>query len=359
MKKRLFLTITEQVAAHLREELRRGRWSSEMPGRQEVAEWVGVSPQTAQAALLLLENEGLIKPQGAGRPRRIEADKITDTKLPSLRIAILVYSAAARQQDFMVGIKHQLIEAGHSAFYAPWFMPQHGMHVGSMVRNLKRTKADAWIVLSGARPLLEWFVNHGVPAFSVFGRRDGLAIARIGPDKVAAIAHATKRLIELGHRRIVFLTHTLQRMPEPGAVARSFLDELAANGLESGPYNLPHWDEDTTSLHLCLERLFQHTPPTALIADESALYVAVMQFLQKRCLRTPEDISLISTDWDRHFAWFRPPVSHIGWNMRPLVRRTVNWAANVSCGKRDVRQTSIRAEFFEGGTIGPAPGERG
>jgi DNA-binding LacI/PurR family transcriptional regulator len=359
MQKRIFLTITEQVAAHLREEIRRGHWSSGMPGRQEVAESVGVSPQTAQAALLLLEKEGVLKSQGPGRPRRIDMRKISATDLPSLRIAILVYSASARQQDFMVGIKHELIEAGHSAFYAPWFMPQHGMNVGSMVRNLKRTKADAWIVLSGANPLLEWFVNNKVPAFSVFGRRRDLVIAGIGPDKGEAIAQATRRLIELGHRRIVFLTHTLQRLPEPGAVARSFLNELAAHGLESGPYNLPHWNEDTASLHLCLERLFQHTPPTALIADESALYVIVLQFLQKRRLRMPEDISLISTDWDRHFTWFSPAVSHIGWDMRPLVRRAVNWAANISRGKTDVRQTSIRAEFFEGGTIGPAPGERG
>jgi hypothetical protein len=36
-----------------------------------------------------------------------------------------------------------------------------------------------------------------------------------------------------------------------------------------------------------------------------------------------------------------------------VVRRIVRWAANVSQGKRDLRQTLTKAEFVAGGTIGP------
>jgi hypothetical protein len=34
----------------------------------------------------------------------------------------------------------------------------------------------------------------------------------------------------------------------------------------------------------------------------------------------------------------------------------VRWADNVANGKEDRRETLIRAEFVEGGTIGPVPG---
>ena len=39
-----------------------------------------------------------------------------------------------------------------------------------------------------------------------------------------------------------------------------------------------------------------------------------------------------------------------------MVRRIVRWAANVSRGKHDLRQTLTPAEFVPGGTIGPVKG---
>ena len=35
----------------------------------------------------------------------------------------------------------------------------------------------------------------------------------------------------------------------------------------------------------------------------------------------------------------------------------MKWAENVAQGKVDLRQTSTKATFVEGGTIGPVPGK--
>ena len=43
------------------------------------------------------------------------------------------------------------------------------------------------------------------------------------------------------------------------------------------------------------------------------------------------------------------------WDSSPLVRRIVRWAAKVSRGKEDVRQTRVPAAFGMGGTVGEAP----
>lgn len=357
MAKRMFSTITEQVAAHLRECIRQGRWTGEMPGRHEVAAECGVSAQTAQTALMLLENDGTLLSPGPGRPRRI-AKPAAAGKVPSLRLAILVGEAADRHRDYLVAIKHGLAEAGHSAFFTPWFMPELGMKVGSIARNLKRTQADGWIVLSAARPLLEWFVERKVPVFALFGRRRGLPVAGVGPDKPPAIAKATRRLIELGHRRIVYLTLRAQRLPKPGTSVQPFLDELAVHGMVTGPYHLPDWEEDLESFQECLESLFRHSPPTALIVDEAAFFVATVMFLQSRRLRVPDDVSLVCTDGDPHFDWCRPSVAHIAWDTAPVVRRALHWANHQAQGKPDVRQTLTKAEFVEGGTIGPVPGNK-
>jgi hypothetical protein len=46
-------------------------------------------------------------------------------------------------------------------------------------------------------------------------------------------------------------------------------------------------------------------------------------------------------------------MAHITWDFRMAVRRVVRWAAKVNRGKKDRRQTNLKAEFVEGGTIGP------
>lgn len=53
------------------------------------------------------------------------------------------------------------------------------------------------------------------------------------------------------------------------------------------------------------------------------------------------------------YEWFDPEVSHIRTDTRRWVPRVVQWADNVANGKEDRRETLIRAEFMEGGTIGP------
>ncbi len=53
------LTKTEQTAAHLREELRKGRWTGLMPGRRSLARELGagVSHNIVKSALDLLDAE--------------------------------------------------------------------------------------------------------------------------------------------------------------------------------------------------------------------------------------------------------------------------------------------------------------
>jgi DNA-binding GntR family transcriptional regulator len=75
MSEREFLTIKQQVAAYLRQQIGSGRWSAGMPGRHDVARELGVSDQTAEAALAQLEKEGLLESQGAGRRRQIRLPK--------------------------------------------------------------------------------------------------------------------------------------------------------------------------------------------------------------------------------------------------------------------------------------------
>jgi DNA-binding LacI/PurR family transcriptional regulator len=153
------------------------------------------------------------------------------------------------------------------------------------------------------------------------------------------------------------LAQSPRRLPEPGHLESLFLKELESHGIPTSSYHLPDWDDSTAGFHQRLDALFTTTAPTALILEEAPLLFAAQQFLQSRGLRVPQDVSLICTDSDPHFSWCKPSIAHIHWDSRPVVRRVVNWAANISRGKNDISQKLTPAEFIAGGTIGPAPAQ--
>lgn len=350
-----FRSIAEQVAAHLQEELFRGRWIGTIPGMNRLAAELGVNDKTVEVALRLLETEGLLVGQGAGRRRRIVLPAGERAVLP-LRVVILLHEPVNRNLEYLVELQHALEGAGHTAVFSSQSQRELKFDLKRIGRLVQKSEADAWVVAAGSREVLEWFAARPEPAFALFGRRHGLAIAATGPDKPTAHAAATRRLIELGHRRIVLLCRRMRRLPEPGRSERAFLDELLAHGVPTGDFNMPDWEETSEGFQKLLHSLFRVTPPTALILDEAPFVTATLQYLAGRGIRVPEGVSMICTDPDPSFEWCEPSIAHISWDARLVVRRIVRWAAAVSRGKRDLRQTLVEAEFVEGGTIGPVSG---
>lgn len=352
MNRLRFLTIAEQVADHLRAELARGRWIDVMPGKHQLAAELGVNNKTVETAMRQLEMEGLLVSRGSGLRRAISSGERAPGRM--LRLALLASEDVDLGLDYVVELRHQLQKAGHAMEVAPSSMVELRENSDRLARMVRSTKADAWIIMSGSRGILEWFAARPEPSFALFGRRAGLPLAATGPDKPTATTEATRELIRLGHRRIVFMVRPRRRLPQPGEPELAFLRELAARGMEVGSYNLPAWEETAEGFHRCLDQLFRITPPTAMIVDESPLFFAAQQFLSRRGIRVPEDVSLIATDPDPAFRWCKPTVAHIYWESRLLVRTIVRWTANISRGRQDRRQSLTKAWFVKGGTIGPA-----
>ena len=354
MSEQHFLSIAEQVAEHLREEIIRGRWSGIMPGKNMLAEELGINKKTVVVALNQLEQEGVLEGQGPGRRRKIVLPPGKKAEA-AMKIAILPYTAHDRQMDYMINLQHRLTKAGHHAFFPTQSLTELGMDVPRIQRMIKTVEADAWVVCAASYEVLEWFSKQPDPVFALFGRMNGLPIAGTKPGKAAPYVDATSQLIDLGHRRISLLAQSVRRLPKPGHGESIFLKALESHGISTSSYNLPEWDDSTEGFHQVLDTLFATTAPTALILDEAPLLIAAQQFLLSRGLKVPQDVSLICTDNDPHFSWCTPTIAHIDWDSRPMVRRVVNWAGNIRRGKKDIRQSFTPAVFIGGGTIGPAP----
>lgn len=347
--------LVEQTAHLLREGLGQGRWRGQLPGVVRLAEALGVSTHTLRAALLLLETEGRVALSEDGRSRHVTAKGTADKH--QLRIGILLYGPLDEDSPhtihFMISLHHALEGEGFLPFFSTSNQASLRRDVGRIRDYVKNTPADAWIVSCGTRDVLEWFAAQSFPSFALFGRRDQVALPNAGPDKAPAVIDAIRELIRLGHQRIIMLSNKLRRLPEPGRVERVFLSELARHGLPVSSFNLPDWEETPAGLRALLESLFKITPPTAIIIDELPQLIGVQQFLALRRLRVPEQVSLITTDYDTSFALCQPAVTHVNWHTTPIIRRVVQWAKNVSTGRPDFKPTNFPAELVPGGTIAP------
>ena len=151
------------------------------------------------------------------------------------------------------------------------------------------------------------------------------------------------------------LLRSNQRTGGLGPAQRVIFEEMRAHGLPVGSYNLPDWEDSPEGFHRVLDELFHLTPPTALIVDEPFLFHAAKDHIARLGFLAPERVSLICTDPDPTFDWIEPSIAHIRWDHRPVQQRVMRWAKNIARGKDDREQSFTKAEFIDGGTVGPAP----
>ncbi|MCF7732423.1 MAG: substrate-binding domain-containing protein [Akkermansiaceae bacterium] len=347
-------SIVEQTADHLRQGLREGLWRGTLPGVVPLAKDLHVSRGTLLGALRLLEGEGIITVHGGGRNRTINTLSVARNKLS---VGILCHDLTLNESPQMAGllyqVRHDLEAAGHAVFFAAKTQQMLRHKVEDIKRHLGKKPADAWIVEAGSRDLLEWFAGQAVPCLALYGRSEGLPLARTGPDILPPYVAATRQLLALGHRRIVAVCRRHRRQPTPGVAERGFLDELTAHGIVTGDYHLPDWEETPAGLTVLLESLFRHTPPTALMLDEASCAISAALFLAQRRIRVPEDVSLIAIESEASLAWCHPPVAHVRWDNEPIIRRIVRWVDAVRNGRADRDTINFPARFVPTGSIGP------
>jgi DNA-binding LacI/PurR family transcriptional regulator len=353
MRSLKILSAVDQVAEHLRGEMREGRLKESMPGVSTLADDLGISQKTIAAALRRVEDDGLISHEGMGKKRRILLPKSGRAGRIS-RISILMAEPGDVGIGYLVEIVHELTRAGFSVGYASKNLLDLGMNPSRVASFVKRNPADAWVIFSASREVLEWFSSQDFPSFSIFGRFQGLPMAGFGLDRQPVLRNIINNLTRLGHTRIILICRKRRRLPTPGTFERNFLHELENHGIKTSAFNLPDWKETPEGLGHCLDSLFKLTPPTAIIFDEVPFLVSGLRFFTARNLHVPEDVSVFTNDEDASLAWCHPPISHFTWDQRALVRRALRWALNVDRGVRDVKHVLRPTRFVPGAIIAPA-----
>ena len=139
-------------------------------------------------------------------------------------------------------------------------------------------------------------------------------------DNIDGGRQAVRHLVELGHRRIMFLSGptnmTNARDRREGALA-----ELAEHGIEPNPADLPLAADsvvldDETRRHLT-ERLQSSDRPTAIIAGGFYLALATMQIIRQLGMDIPGNVSVVGFDDPTSASMLHPPLTTV---RQPLQR---------------------------------------
>jgi DNA-binding LacI/PurR family transcriptional regulator len=359
------LTLIDQTAGHLREAIREGRWKHHLPGAIRLAEELGVSRNTTVAAISRLITEGLVLPATKRHPHALATTTDTPDEPPArrLRTAMLMMTSLEKHSPFLqreiMRIMFELKTDGYECIPVVFPAGKTPIKTGYLPRLLHETDVDAWLVFTGTREILEWFsARPETPVFAVGGRCKDLPIAAAATSDVAqTVRDITRRLLALGHRRIVLIAEVDRRKPKPGRMILAFREELEAAGIKPGEFNTPDWEETPEGLVVLLKSLFRFTPPTALICNNMHTTCGAATFLTRIGLNTPADVSIVSLAPEDPFpAWTFPGTdfAHVEEDDRTSFRRIREWVTQVAENRADTRQVWSTAKLVEGNTIGPA-----
>lgn len=259
---------------------------------------------------------------------------------------------------FLVGIEREAEARGYDLLL---FTSAHG---DDGMRRIYRDGVNRLMVAAGS-VLLGWaddrdeirrLAASNYP-FTYVGRReiDDVAVPFAAADYAAATEEVVQHLVDLGHRRILYLSSLPLR--EASIDRRTgFARRIHRNGLEQPETIERRYDPDEISperVHAWLADGW-----TAVVIEDDLLAERFLDVARNRGVHVPDDVSLAvlgdplvydepSVPW----TTFRIPRFEMGRHAAALLVDIIEDPDTTSS-----RQTFLPCSFFRGSTTGPAPG---
>ena len=119
-------------------------------------------------------------------------------------------------------------------------------------------------------------------------------------DQRKGMRELTAILIEEGHRQIAYIGGGFSSIGSDlveRTRLRGFRDAMKAAGLPVAPSQVQLVAYSAEAAHAAGERLLRASPrPTALVVGSDLLVAGILQVLYRRCIRVPDDLSVVSFD---------------------------------------------------------------
>ncbi|MBI4024037.1 MAG: LacI family DNA-binding transcriptional regulator [Verrucomicrobia bacterium] len=352
-------SLTGDVAALLREQLRAGAWQQFLPSGRTLADQLQVSRITLREALEILRREGRIRIAHGARTRITGAAR-TRTGLGSRRVTVLSISPLHELPPydiFLIGeLRRYLHDAGyeldvHSNAHLKWTHPQ-----SLLEQVVKQARVGVWILLTQGAIVQRWFAQRNLPAIILGSCHAGIRLPSFDLDYRAICRHAVGVCLRAGHRHIALA------IPSSG-LAGDLASELGflegfqgATHRAAAPVLLRH-DGTLAGIRAALKPVVvSKNRPTAILVSHTRDFLTVLTCLLHAGIRVPGDVSLISREDDEFFAHIHPSVARYVASRAEYARRVARATVRLAAaGSLPPRSSLIMAQFQQGETLAGPP----
>jgi len=189
------------------------------------------------------------------------------------------------------------------------------------VRALIARQVDGLIVVpsADAHATFDAIAAAGVPAVMVDRAAADERFDYVTLDDRGAMAEATGALLRAGHRRLLFLVRHPNLVTTRDRISGF---RAAAAGVRGASADVLVRDpDDATFARDLRERMRAADRPTALVASNSDLALAVLRNLRTLALRCPDDVSVLTFDAPAWADVLTPPLSVVHPPTRELASR--------------------------------------
>jgi len=149
-------SLPELTVGVLRAGLLAGRWGGALPGETKLALELGVGRNTVQAALRLLEAEGLLGKPGPGRSRTVAGPGSGGKARGPLRVGVLLHERMVDENpgihDTLSKIQHETEQSG-AQFRAADPVRSVRLRMRSRVSTRSSRESTASLARSPSRPM--------------------------------------------------------------------------------------------------------------------------------------------------------------------------------------------------------------
>lgn len=353
-------SVVAQVADTLRARLRQAEWPHHLPPERELCELFDVSRPTLRAALVLLQDEGLIEIRRPHRTRVILHGGPRPASGQKAIVRLLIpesLGGARRPQLFVIDeLQRHLHESGvlvvvHS---------DRSLKAGRPERFLddwrRQHPATLYLLVAQSARVQQWFQTKRLKAAILGSCHPGVELPNLDFDYRGICRHAGGEFLRLGHDRVMLL------LPPSGWAG----DHLSEEGFQEAFRTALHSEAELRVVHhdgsvqgvvaALNAQMRTLKPPTGILVSFPQHSVTVITQLARLGLRVPDDVSVIARDDDPILAHVVPSLARYVYSATQQARKVARMVLLAMEGHLLPRHTFIPADFQKGESLAaPAP----
>lgn len=300
-KQPLRTRLAERVRDALRAEIQKGQWQKHLPSERYLSQEFQVGRPTLHEALCSLQREGLVE----GRPKKpwllISRSVPAPHRGKRWEGVVLLRNARAKPDLTSVlplidSVRHKLHHLGLDLVVVDAFT--HGAK--RLDKTLSEIDADYrpsfYFLLSVPADVHRWFQKHDLPTLILGCRTPDVRLPAIDSDPGPTVRHAMEYLFRRGHRRIALLL-SVGGVGDT-RITRNFEKCCRQHNVDGFHGTLRTIAAHPATVQSAVRKFFERTPfPTAIIANDLEVMVALYATLGELGLSIPRKVSVISTGY--------------------------------------------------------------